>query len=40
MKSLNETTQLVRDEHKKLRGLFRQLGAQITLASDGHPGDR
>lgn len=25
MKSLNETTQLVRDEHKKLRGLFRQL---------------
>ena len=25
MKSLNETTQLIRDEHKKLRGLFRQL---------------
>jgi len=25
MKSLNATTQLVRDEHKKLRGLFRQL---------------
>lgn len=25
MKSLNATTQLIRDEHKKLRGLFRQL---------------
>jgi hemerythrin-like domain-containing protein len=25
VRSLNETTQLVRDEHKKLRGLFRQL---------------
>ena len=25
MRSLNETTQLIRDEHKKLRGLFRQL---------------
>lgn len=25
MRSYNETTQLIRDEHKKLRGLFRQV---------------